>query len=209
VVVEADGLVVDPDRLVGEPDSVVASAFRLMVDPCADRARGDGVVACPERDGVDADTVVEKDDGLVADPAGTEHGSVVAKLMRGPLGRHHEHRGSARMRGRASMIARQWHGRVRAADADAYYAYLLNTGLLDYRRTAGNRGVQVLRRREGDVVHYLLTTLWDSWASIQAFAGEDVARARYYPEDTRYLLELEPTVTHFEVLEVVSDEPAH
>jgi heme-degrading monooxygenase HmoA len=90
---------------------------------------------------------------------------------------------------------------VRQADADAYYAYLLETGLMDYRETPGNRGVQVLRRREGDVVHYLLTTLWDSWDSIQAFAGADVERARYYPEDTRYLLELEPTVSHFEVLD--------
>jgi heme-degrading monooxygenase HmoA len=99
------------------------------------------------------------------------------------------------------MIARQWHGRVRAEDADAYYSYLLGSGLADYRRTPGNHGVQVLRRREGDVVHYLLTTLWDSWPSIKAFAGEDVESARYYPEDTRYLLELEPKVTHFEVLE--------
>ena len=98
------------------------------------------------------------------------------------------------------MIARQWHGRVRASDADAYYAYLLGTGLMDYRQTPGNRGVQVLRRQEGDVVHYFLTTLWDSWDSIKAFAGDDVERARYYPEDTRFLLELEPTVTHFEVL---------
>jgi len=106
------------------------------------------------------------------------------------------------------MIARQWHGRVRAADADAYHAYLLRSGLPDYRRTSGNRGVQVLRRQEADVTHYLLTTLWDSWASIQAFAGEDVTRARYYPEDKRYLLELEPTVTHFEVLDAGSDEPA-
>jgi heme-degrading monooxygenase HmoA len=90
---------------------------------------------------------------------------------------------------------------VHAADADAYYAYLLSTGLMDYRETPGNLGVQVFRRREGDVVHYLLTTLWDSWDSIRSFAGEDVERARYYPEDTRYLLELEPTVAHFEVLE--------
>jgi len=104
------------------------------------------------------------------------------------------------------MIARQWHGRVRATDADTYYQYLLSTGLLDYRRTPGNRGVQVLRRREGDAVHYLLTTLWDSWDSIRDFAGEDVERARYYPEDTRYLLELEPTVTHFEVLQQLGDD---
>ena len=100
------------------------------------------------------------------------------------------------------MIARQWHGRVRAADAETYYDYLLRTGLSDYRNTPGNRGVLVFRRREAEVVHYLLTTLWDSWDSIRAFAGEDVERARYYPEDTRYLLELEPTVTHFDVLDV-------
>jgi heme-degrading monooxygenase HmoA len=99
------------------------------------------------------------------------------------------------------MIARQWHGRVRVADADAYLIYLRETGLPDYRRTPGNRGVQVFRRREGDAVHYLLTTLWDSWDSIRAFAGDDVDRARYYPEDSRFLLELEPTVAHFEVLE--------
>jgi heme-degrading monooxygenase HmoA len=72
---------------------------------------------------------------------------------------------------------------------------------MDYRETPGNRGVHVFRRREGEVVHYLLTTLWDSWDSIRSFAGEDVSKARYYPEDSRYLLELEPTVTHFEVLE--------
>ena len=99
------------------------------------------------------------------------------------------------------MIARQWHGRVRAEDAETYYRYLVDTGLGDYRGTPGNRGVYVLRRREGDVVHYDLITLWDSWASIRAFAGEDVTVARYYPEDERFLLELEPTVTHYEVVE--------
>ncbi|MEO7987064.1 MAG: antibiotic biosynthesis monooxygenase [Gemmatimonadales bacterium] len=108
--------------------------------------------------------------------------------------------------GEVGLIARQWHGRVRAVDADAYYAYLLRSGLADYRHTPGNRGVQVLRRQEGDVVHYLLTTLWDSWASIRAFAGDDIARARYYPEDTRYLLEMEPTVVHFEVLEADAEQ---
>jgi heme-degrading monooxygenase HmoA len=98
------------------------------------------------------------------------------------------------------MIARQWHGRVPAERADAYYEYLLRTGLPDYRRTPGNRGVYVFRREEGAVAHFLLTTLWDSIESIRAFAGADVERARYYPADTDFLLELEPTVTHFAVL---------
>ena len=34
---------------------------------------------------------------------------------------------------------------------------------------------------------------------IRAFAGDDPEQARYYPEDTEYLLELEPAVTHYEV----------
>jgi heme-degrading monooxygenase HmoA len=99
------------------------------------------------------------------------------------------------------MIARTWHGVVRAADADAYHAYLLRTGVPDYRATPGNAGVYVLRRAEGDRTHFLLLTLWDSWDAVRAFAGDDPERARYYPEDRQYLLEREPHVTHYEVLE--------
>lgn len=98
------------------------------------------------------------------------------------------------------MIARTWHGRVPAAQADAYHAYLLRTGLGDYASTPGNRGVQVLRRTEGEITHFLLITLWDSLDAIRAFAGPDYERARYYPEDDDYLLEREPFVTHYEVL---------
>lgn len=98
------------------------------------------------------------------------------------------------------MIARNWHGRVPAAQADAYLAYLLRTGIPDYQRTPGNRGVFVFRRIEGGEAHFLLTSLWESLDAIRAFAGDDLERARYYPEDTAYLLELEPKVTHYEVL---------
>jgi hypothetical protein len=36
--------------------------------------------------------------------------------------------------------------------------------------------------------------------AIRTFAGDGVEQAHYYPEDRDYLLELEPTVTHYEVL---------
>ena len=98
------------------------------------------------------------------------------------------------------MIARIWHGTVPAEKADAYHDFLLRIGLADYKATPGNRGIQVLRRIEGGIAHFLLITLWDSWEAIRTFAGDDVARARYYPEDADYLLEFEPTVTHYEVL---------
>jgi hypothetical protein len=40
----------------------------------------------------------------------------------------------------------------------------------------------------------------ESTEAIDKFAGSDIQKARYYPEDEDFLLELEPTVTHYEVL---------
>ncbi|UCF40939.1 MAG: antibiotic biosynthesis monooxygenase [Gemmatimonadota bacterium] len=100
------------------------------------------------------------------------------------------------------MIARTWHGAVPLAKADAYHAYLLATGVPDLGATPGNRGVYVMRRVEGGRAHFLMISLWDSIEAIRAFAGDDVERARYYPEDRDFLLQLEPNVTHYEVLEV-------
>ncbi len=98
------------------------------------------------------------------------------------------------------MIARTWHGAVPAGKADDYFDYLLKTGVPDLKATAGNRGVYVLRRIEGKVAHFFLISLWRSREDVRAFAGDDIERARYYPEDAAYLLELEPHVTHYEVL---------
>ncbi|HEU5260330.1 MAG TPA: antibiotic biosynthesis monooxygenase [Gemmatimonadales bacterium] len=98
------------------------------------------------------------------------------------------------------MIARVWHGATPAVKADAYADYLRKTGVRDCRATPGNRGVQVMRRAMGEEAHFLFISFWDSMDSIRAFAGTGVDQARYYPEDPAYLLELEPTVTHYEVL---------
>ena len=98
------------------------------------------------------------------------------------------------------MIARTWHGRVPAAKADVYRAFLDRSGLSEYRATPGFRGIVVLRRTEADVTHFVLTTFWDSWDAIRRFAGDDPERAKYYPEDDDFLLEKEPTVIHHEAL---------
>ena len=97
------------------------------------------------------------------------------------------------------MIARIWRGATRARDGDQYLEYLHRTGVPDYRATPGNRGVYVLRREVDDRTEFTLVTLWDSMEAIRAFAGEDPERARYYPEDDRFLLEKVPTVEHHEV----------
>lgn len=99
------------------------------------------------------------------------------------------------------MIARIWHGKTTVAKADAYMEeYFHETGLPDYQATEGNLGVFVLRKDEGDDANFLMITFWESKDAIKKFAGDDINRARYYPEDHQYFAELEENVAHYDVL---------
>jgi heme-degrading monooxygenase HmoA len=98
------------------------------------------------------------------------------------------------------MIARMWHGVVPDTLADEYQDYIYATGLPGLESTPGNLGVMILRRAEEGRVHFLLISFWESYAAISEFAGADIERARYYPDDEKYLVELEPNVIHYEVI---------
>ncbi len=98
------------------------------------------------------------------------------------------------------MIARAWHGATPVRKADEYLEFLNKAGVQDYRATKGNRGVFVLRNVSKERADFLLISLWDDVEAIRRFAGPDVEKAFYYPEDKDFLLEFEPTVTHYEVL---------
>ncbi|GLQ47632.1 antibiotic biosynthesis monooxygenase [Dyella lipolytica] len=102
------------------------------------------------------------------------------------------------------MICRIWHGRTSRERADEYATFLEQSAIPDYRSVPGNIDVAVLRRDEGDVTHFLTVTHWVSEEVIRAFAGDDVLKAKYYPEDEGFLLEFEPEVQHFDVLKQVS-----
>jgi len=99
------------------------------------------------------------------------------------------------------MIARLWRGSTAADRGDEYYRYLRDTGLNEYRSTSGNRGVYVLRRVRERRAEFLLVSLWESWDAIRRFAGDDPEKAVYYPKDHEFLISMEPTVEHYEVLE--------
>ena len=98
------------------------------------------------------------------------------------------------------MIVRMWHGRVPASKADAYREFLNQRAIPDYQSIRGNISVHILQRNEGDVTHFITMTFWESLEAIKSFAGEEVEVAKYYPEDKDFLLEFEPTVTHYEVV---------
>ena len=89
------------------------------------------------------------------------------------------------------MILRTWHGRTKLSDGDAYEAFMIERAAPDYARIEGLEKLYFTRRDEGDVAHFLLVTIWSSMEAVQAFAGEDPAKAKYYPEDDQYLLEKE------------------
>lgn len=99
------------------------------------------------------------------------------------------------------MIARIWKGETEVSESESYLKYMEETGLADYREAEGNKGVVVLRRQRAGRAEFLLLTLWDGMDAIRRFAGPRPERARYYPEDERFLLHLEPEVEHWEVMQ--------
>jgi len=102
------------------------------------------------------------------------------------------------------MICRLWHGRTPRSKAEAYAEFLKKRAIPDYQSVPGNLGVEILRRDDGDCTHFLTVTHWTSEAAIRGFAGDDLLRAKYYPEDQGYLLELEPLVQHYVVTAATS-----
>lgn len=105
------------------------------------------------------------------------------------------------------MIARIWKGTVRLGDADVYADYIRATGFAEYAQTAGNRGAWILRRDEGERTEFITLSLWDSVEAIRAFAGDDIEAAVLYPEDERYLVGGESTVTHHDVADQIEASP--
>jgi heme-degrading monooxygenase HmoA len=99
-----------------------------------------------------------------------------------------------------TIILRRWTGRIRTADEQTYTRYFEQTGARDYGATPGNLGFQMLLRSLEDGTSEITTlSWWSSMRAIVAFAGEPPERARYYPEDDRYLLTRPETVEHHRV----------
>jgi len=98
------------------------------------------------------------------------------------------------------MIVRRWRGAVARADAEAYAAYVDETGIAAYAATPGNQGAWLLRRDASDLVEIVTLSHWESMDAIRASAGDDVERAVFYPEDDRWLVERDERVTHHAVV---------
>jgi heme-degrading monooxygenase HmoA len=96
-------------------------------------------------------------------------------------------------------IMREWRAEIRRAVKDDYVAYINSTGMIEYRQTPGNLGA-IIATRDIDAERTEVVTIswWKDEESIKAFAGNDIGRAHYYPEDDRYLLTRPETAHHYE-----------
>ncbi len=93
-----------------------------------------------------------------------------------------------------------WRGWVATDRAADYVAYVEKTGMSAYRRTPGNVDAQLWTRDLGDGRTEVVTvSRWESLAVIEGFAGADIDRAVFYPEDDDFLVGREETVTHYTV----------
>jgi heme-degrading monooxygenase HmoA len=97
------------------------------------------------------------------------------------------------------MIARIWHGRTKVKNYEDYTEFMRKKALPDYRETEGFIKLIFLRSIIKNVGHFKLITFWENFEVIKNFAGEDFEKAKYYPEDKKFLLEFEEKVIHYEV----------
>jgi heme-degrading monooxygenase HmoA len=99
------------------------------------------------------------------------------------------------------MIIRLWRGRTPLAKADAYEAFMIKRAGPDYSSVSGLLAFFFTRRDLPEWAEFLLITHWDSVDAIRQFAGDDYAKAKYYPEDQEFLLDFPDEVEHFEVFD--------
>ena len=67
------------------------------------------------------------------------------------------------------------------------------------RRLPGHAGAWLLWRIEGELAEFVTVSFWESREAIEAFAGQDIDTAVFYPDDDQFLIERDLTVNHYEV----------
>ena len=95
-------------------------------------------------------------------------------------------------------VLREWRAEIRRALKDEYVSYVRHTGIKALLQTPGNLGASVgVRDLDADRSEIVVLSWWNDAQAIRGFAGTDIDRARYFPEDDRYLLTRPDCVQHY------------
>jgi heme-degrading monooxygenase HmoA len=106
------------------------------------------------------------------------------------------------------MVIREWRGRATRSNDDAYPAHFRDKVLPELREISGFLGACLSRRQWDDGVEFLVLTHWASMDAIIVFAGEDVGKAVVEPGAVAALVEFDPAVRHYEVIEQIDVRPS-
>jgi len=98
-----------------------------------------------------------------------------------------------------AVISREWSCRCVQDNADRYEELLLTRILPELDGVGGCHGAYVFRRELADEVEFVVLHLFDSLASVQAFAGEDYETAVVPTEARALLTSFDHTARHFDV----------
>jgi heme-degrading monooxygenase HmoA len=99
------------------------------------------------------------------------------------------------------MISRIWHGWTTPGNADTYEALLKEEVFvgIQSRQIRGFKGIQLLRRQEGEEVEFVTIMWFDSLDAVREFAGEDY-EAAVVPDKARAVLaHFDGRSQHYEV----------
>lgn len=105
-------------------------------------------------------------------------------------------------------IKRIWHGWTTPENAETYENLLHDEVFpsIEEKGISGYRGIELLRRDQGDEVEYVTIMTFDSLQSVIDFQGEDYQRC-YVPDAAQQVLKRwDRTSAHFEVKQARSYE---
>lgn len=96
-------------------------------------------------------------------------------------------------------ILREWRAEIRRNLRSEYVKYIETVVLPGYRDTLGNLAASfAVRDLDSNRSEIITFSWWVDKRAITSFAGDDIGRARYYPEDDKYLLTRPDTVQHYD-----------
>jgi heme-degrading monooxygenase HmoA len=99
------------------------------------------------------------------------------------------------------MIIREWRGRADPSRADAYPKHFRDHVLPELRAVPGFAGAHLARRAVDGRLEFVVFTRWRSMDAIRAFAGAEVDKAVVEPGAVAALIDFDPHVRHYEVVE--------
>jgi heme-degrading monooxygenase HmoA len=100
------------------------------------------------------------------------------------------------------MIARLWSARTTKVQSTRYLEHFWENVVPSLRTFDGYVSSNVLIRSHGESVEILVTTVWQSFQAIEAFAGSDRETAVVASEAAALLTDYDRRVRHYEVAQM-------